>query len=75
LFELFLERATEKNADLGIFPHPFRETLVDLRKTSPDDKEYVRPVIDMIAGMTETGAVRLYQRLHGFHLGWIHDHL
>ena len=51
------------------FPPQFREAL-----KAGSDKS-TRIVVDMIAGMTETQAVRLYQRLKGVTLGSVLDRL
>lgn len=65
LFQLYMGES--KNVDF--FPAPFREAL------KADDAKPTRIVIDMIASLTETQAVRLYQRLKGTTLGSILDRL
>ncbi len=56
--------ATGENGDRRIFPPGARERL---GKTDDSDEERARVVIDLIAGLTEAGAVQLHQRLEG---GW-----
>jgi dGTPase len=55
---------TGENGDRRIFPPGARERL---EKTDDSDEERARVAIDLIAGLTEAGAVQLHQRLEG---GW-----
>lgn len=57
--------ASGENGDRRIFPPGARERL---EKTDDSDEERARAVIDLIAGLTEAGAIQLHQRLEG---GWV----
>lgn len=68
LFELFTDRARANRFD--IFQPPYRELL-----SAAEPEHHVRIVVDMISGLTERQAVRLYQRLMGITLGSVRDAL
>jgi dGTPase len=54
-----------KGGDLSVFPAPFRERAADA-KSDPDEESLTidqeRVMIDLIAGMTESGATELYKQ-------------
>lgn len=60
LFTTFHE-ASQHQKDWDIFPFGYRERL----ESTHDAQERSRIVIDLIASMTETQAVQMYQRLQG----------
>ena len=60
LFTTFHE-ASQHQKDWDIFPFGYRERL----ESTGDPQERSRIVIDLIASMTETQAVQMYQRLQG----------
>ncbi len=60
LFTTFHE-ASQHQKDWDIFPFGYRERL----ESTHDSQERSRIVIDLIASMTETQAVQMYQRLQG----------
>lgn len=62
LFKCYFE-ATGSGGDRRLFPPEARERLVN----SSSACERARVVVDLIAGLTEAGAVKLHQRLSG---GW-----
>jgi dGTPase len=80
LFGLFMMQIGKGNYD--IFGEPCRRALRAIDQSAKsgdwaDDKikeERVRVVIDLIASMTESQAVRLNHRLTGVAIGSIHDH-
>jgi dGTP triphosphohydrolase len=67
---MLLEGAQKRN--VAIFPIAAREVLERVRSDlsgSARDRELVRIVIDLIAGMTEQQAVEMHSRLSGVALG------
>ena len=54
---------------------PYCASLIKAEKDGTFGDEDVRIVIDMIAGMTESQAFRLHQRLYGISPGSIHDRM
>lgn len=65
LFDRYYEASDPgENGDRRVFPPGARERL----KTASSTEERARIVIDLIAGLTETAAVKLDQRLSG---GWM----
>lgn len=60
LFQTFHE-ASQHQRDWDIFPLGYRERL----EATDDTHERSRIVIDLIASMTETQAIQMYQRLQG----------
>lgn len=69
LFKIFLEAASSER-DWTIFPAGYRDQLERAEKDSSSaERERVRTVADLIAGMTEQQAFALYQRLTGVSLG------
>ncbi len=68
LFEMFMDAADKKH--FGVFPAGSRELMERYRSAgSGVDQELVRAIVDLIAGMTEQQAVRIYHRLTGVSLG------
>jgi dGTPase len=64
LFRRYFEASEGGKGDGRIFPPGAKERLLNSRR-SPEQR--ARVVIDLIAGLTEAGAVKLHQRLEG---GW-----
>jgi dGTPase len=65
LFKRYFEAsADDDTGDRRIFPPGAKERL---EKSDGSDEERARVAIDLIAGMTESGAVKIHQRLEG---GW-----
>ncbi len=62
--EYFEASPSDETGDRRLFPPGAMERLVDADDSA---EERARVVIDLIAGLTEVGAVELYQRLQG---GW-----
>jgi len=68
LFEVYSTAVKEDRTE--ILPLRAREWLTDLRKEQIDwDQEKMRVVVDLIAGLTESQAVAMYQRFTGIRLG------
>jgi dGTPase len=65
LFERYLEASAENDkGDRRLFPAGAKERLT---KADGSEEERARVAIDLIAGLTERGAVKIHQRLEG---GW-----
>lgn len=65
LFNRYFEASSgDESGDRRIFPPGAKERL---EKSDGSDEERARVVIDLIAGMTESGAMKIHQRLEG---GW-----
>lgn len=65
LFKRYFEAsASDDRGDRRIFPPGAKERL---EKSDGSDEERARVAIDLIAGLTESGAVKIHQRLEG---GW-----
>jgi dGTPase len=65
LFKRYFEAsAKDDKGDRRIFPAGAKERLTE---TEDSDEERARVAIDLIAGLTESGAVKIHQRLEG---GW-----
>lgn len=73
LFEFYNDEAKDQRFD--IFPEPYRKKLKRCSAGDDGRNERVRTVVDMIAAMTESQAIRLHNRLSGVSIGSIHDHL
>ncbi len=68
LFDIFLDASASKR-DWQIFPTIYQELL----ETSPQDIDRVRLVTDLIASMSETQVITMYQRLTGLSTGSVMD--
>jgi dGTPase len=77
LFNTYLEAAEGDLRQLRIFPPRVQEELLGIENLTGDDLSYarIRAVVDLIAGMTEDQAVRLYRRIGGMAFGSVTDTL
>jgi len=71
LFEIYIRALKEK--DVSIFPPRSRQEAEDLTKRGSSPAEQSRVVVDSIANMTESQAVRMHRRLTGMDLGPLVD--
>ena len=73
LFDIFCNAVTsKKHEQQNIVPFAFRDELLEQES---DPKLVTRTVTDLIAGMTESGLMKLYGRLTGREMGSVLDHL
>ena len=75
LFETFNDEAKRRLPDL--FPSGYREQVTELFRDVEDapPDERIRLVTDLLAGMTESQAISMYQRLTGMSLGTVLDRI
>ena len=75
LFETFNDTKTPNLLDL--FPLGYREQVNEMIRDGQDapTEERIRLVTDLIAGMTESQAISMYQRLTGMNLGTVLDRI
>lgn len=64
LFKRYFEASAKDTGDRRLFPPGAKERLAN---SDDSQEERARVVIDLIAGMTESGAIKLHQSLEG---GW-----
>ena len=68
LFGIF-NSALNSTSALGIFPHFYREELLELRQKEKSLKSQLRVVVDFLSSMTEKQALTMFQQLTGSSLG------
>lgn len=71
LFEIYMQEASSPGR-WTVFPTIYQDYLHDAKS---DEKQYPRIVADLISGLTEAQAIRLYRRFMGTDLGAVLDPL
>ena len=78
LFNTFNDAADPKKGNLpDLFPPSHREPIIELIQESrvSSDEDRIRLVTDLVAGMTESQAISMYQRLTGMNFGTVRDRI
>ena len=78
LFETFNDAADSTKGNMpDLFPPRHREQVIELIQSSAasSDEDRIRLVTDLVAGMTESQAISMYQRLTGMNFGTVRDRI